>query len=82
MPLDFPREHDKEARPAMHKLEKRTYTNATWDKVVDGTSPEAAFLVGIEGNEISEDVARKLGLLETKDATDELEDKTAKRKKP
>lgn len=82
MPVDFPREHDKEARPAMHKLAKRTHTNAGWDKVVTETSPEAAFLVGIEGDEIPDDLARQLGLLETKDAsTDGTEDKNAKRKK-
>ena len=73
MPIEYQREHE-EAKRKMFKLDKRTYTNATWDKVVPETSPEAAFLVGGEGAEIDEAVAAKLGLT-TKDASADTEDK-------
>lgn len=65
----------------MFKLEKRTHTNATWDKVVAETDPEAAFLVGAEGAEIDQAVAEKLGLTGNKNASaDGTEDKTATKK--
>lgn len=46
----------------MFRLTERTYVNATSTKVVPEGSTEAAFLLGIEGDEISEETAARLGL--------------------
>lgn len=45
-----------------HTLGTRTYVNADSTKVVDEGSPDAAYLLGNEGDEISDETAARLGL--------------------
>jgi hypothetical protein len=47
---------------ADHKLKERTYLNADRTKAVNGDSPDAAYLLGGEGDEIPEAEAKRLGL--------------------
>lgn len=49
----------------MHRLTERTYVNADSTKVVPEGSVEAAFLLGIAGDEISTETAARLGLTAT-----------------
>lgn len=46
----------------MHTLAKRTYVNSDSTKVVDEGSADAAYLLGNEGDEISDETATRLGL--------------------
>lgn len=46
----------------MHTLKARTYVNADSTKVVPEGSTEAAYLLGGEGDEISDETAARLGL--------------------
>ena len=46
----------------MHTLTDRTYVNADSTKVVAEGSPDAAFLLGNAGDEISDETAKRLGL--------------------
>lgn len=73
-------EPERSEKKATHKLERRTYVDARFNVVAEN-DPAAAFLLGAEGAEIEIEVAEKAGLL-TKNASSDLEDKTAKRKKP
>lgn len=52
---------DKKEEP-MHVLAARTYVNRDSTKVVPEGSPEAAFLLGLAGDEISDETAARLGL--------------------
>lgn len=47
---------------SMHTLTERTYVNADSTKVVPEGSTEAAWLLGVEGDEISDETAERLGL--------------------
>jgi len=53
---------DQKERP-MYTLTERTYVNSDSTKVVDEGSTEAAWLLGIEGEEISDETAERLGLV-------------------
>ena len=44
------------------KLDRKLWLNADRDKVVEDESPDAAFLLGTEGTEISDDEAERLGV--------------------
>lgn len=46
----------------MHTLTSRTYVNSDSTKVVDEGSPDAAYLLGDAGDEISAETAERLGL--------------------
>lgn len=46
----------------MHTLTERTYVNRDSTKVVPEGSPQAAFLLGLAGDEISDETAKRLGL--------------------
>lgn len=54
----------------MYKLEARTYVNNDSTKVVDEGSPDAAFLLGAEGDEISVETAERLGLVSASTSDD------------
>lgn len=47
----------------MHRLEAKTYVNSDSTKVVPEGSPAAAFLLGLAGDEISDETAKRLGLV-------------------
>lgn len=47
----------------MHKLTERTYVNADSTAVVPEGSPDAAWLLGLEGDEVSDETAERLGLI-------------------
>src|SRR4051812_15307521 len=53
-----------EEREPMHTLKSETYVNANSTKVVKKGSVESAFLLGLAGDEISDETAERLGLLE------------------
>jgi hypothetical protein len=46
----------------MHTLTAKTWVNANSTAVVPEGSPEAAWLLGLEGDEISDETAERLGL--------------------
>lgn len=46
----------------MHTLKERTYVNRDSTKVVPEGSTDAAYLLGIAGDEISDETAKRLGL--------------------
>lgn len=52
----------------MAVLTERTYVNADGTKVVPESSPEAAFLLGGEGDEIDDERAKALGIGKSKTA--------------
>jgi hypothetical protein len=58
---------DGEGEP-MHKLTEKTYVNADSTKVVPEGDPEAAYLLGLEGDEISLETAQRVGLVEKESA--------------
>jgi hypothetical protein len=60
----------------MTVLTERTYVNADGTKVVPGDSPEAHSLLGLEGDEISDERAKALGIKSPKVTA---EDETPKR---
>lgn len=45
-----------------HVLTARTYINADRSRVVDEGTPDAAYLLGDEGDEVTDEVAASLGL--------------------
>ena len=53
---------DGEQEGSMHTLTERTYVNADSTAVVPEGSAEAAWLLGVEGDEISDETAERLGL--------------------
>lgn len=61
---------DEQEEQAMFTLTERTYVNGDKSRVVPENSPEAAFLFGTPGMKISNEEARRLGLL-ADDADDE-----------
>lgn len=51
----------------MPKSDRRIYLNADKSKVVEGDSPEAAHLFAVEGDDVSDEDAKRYGLkFETK----------------
>lgn len=58
-----------------HTLSERTYINADGSKVVPEGSPEAHSLLGVEGDEITDERAKALGLASKKAKKDEPEAK-------
>lgn len=46
----------------MHTLSERTYVNRDSTKIVPEGSPDAAYLLGTAGDEISDETAKRLGL--------------------
>lgn len=61
----------REGEEPMHTLATRTYVNRDSTKVVDEGSPDAAFLLGNEGDEISAETAERLGLTGAAEAGDD-----------
>lgn len=61
------RTHEGEARP-MHTLKAKTWVNRDSTKVAKEGSTEAAFLLGLEGDEISDETAKRLGLVDSDEA--------------
>lgn len=51
-------------RGPMYTLTEETYVNRDSTKVAKKGSPESAYLLGMAGDEISEETAKRLGLLE------------------
>lgn len=54
---------DEGEAPTMHKLTAKTYVNKDSTKVVAEGSADAAYLLGLEGDEISDETAKRLGLV-------------------
>lgn len=50
---------------ASHVLTERTWLNRSRTRVVPAGSPQAAYLLGVAGDEIPEADAKRLGLLDT-----------------
>ena len=61
----------------MYTLERRTYLTADGKRAVDEGDPEAATLLGIEGDTLSDEQAKALGLVAGK-AVKPAEDKAVK----
>jgi hypothetical protein len=55
---------DRKEEAPMHKLAARTYVNADSTKVVPEGHVDAAYLLGGEGDEVSDETAKRLGLIE------------------
>ena len=47
----------------MHTLDRKLWLTPDKDRVVEDGDPEAAFLLGNEGTEVSDDEAERLGLI-------------------
>lgn len=58
-------------------LDKRLWLTSDRENVVDEGHPDAAFLLGGEGDEISDDEAARLGLKPSKKAANKADDKSA-----
>lgn len=54
---------DEKRGTPMYKLKAKTFVNRDSTKVVPEGSAEAAFLLGLEGDEISDETAKRLGLV-------------------
>lgn len=63
------------------RLTQRLYVDATKSRVCAESDPDAAFMLGIPGDEIPVSLARRLGLLVDPDAADEGEPEEKERKK-
>ena len=55
----------------MHTLAEKTYVNADSTKVVPEGDPEAAYLLGLEGDEISIETAQRVGLVKKTSSYDD-----------
>lgn len=62
----------------MHRLARDTYSNSDGTRVVAESSPDAAFFVGLAGDEIPLGQAQRLGLVDAKARAVPPEDKAIK----